>query len=225
MGAANHLKVLRHHGLFTHHGIDLGDGTVAHYLEGKAIIRSSAKEFCKGETYSVVMHENSSPTEITLTRAISRIGEKRYNLLFNNCEHFATWCKTGKHRSHQMEDWLKNSSLGAIAFGQLMPAAIFTGLSFLLKKSLADESSREKAQKTLHNLKKFKKTLIDKLEYTLEEVESWIKQDASTNQTQDARQISKSLLLKGQNLADQLSTIENVEAQITSLLNTSNTKN
>jgi len=31
-----------------------------------------------------------------LDRARSRIGESDYNLLLNNCEHFARWCKTGK---------------------------------------------------------------------------------------------------------------------------------
>ena len=25
-----------------------------------------------------------------------------YNLVTNNCEHFANWCKTGKHKSKQM---------------------------------------------------------------------------------------------------------------------------
>ena len=29
-----------------------------------------------------------------LERAMSRLGERKYNLLANNCEHFATWCKT-----------------------------------------------------------------------------------------------------------------------------------
>jgi len=225
MGVADHLKVLRQHGLFTHHGIDLGDGTVAHYLEGKAIIRSSTKEFCKGETYSVVIHTDSSPTGITLRRAMSRIGEQRYNLLFNNCEHFATWCKTGKHRSNQMEDWLEGSSLGAIAIGQLMPAALFTGLNLLLKKGLNDESSREKAQEAIKNLRVLKKVLIYKLESTLEEVENWIRKEKYTNKSQDSRQSSQTFLIKGQNLADQLNAIENVEAQITSLLNTTNSKN
>ena len=35
MSAADHVQVPRHHGLFMHHGIDLGDGTIVHYLEGK----------------------------------------------------------------------------------------------------------------------------------------------------------------------------------------------
>ena len=47
-----------------------------------------------------------SSTE-TVERAKSRIGEDRYNLLFNNCEHFAIWCKTGIEESHQINNLLE----------------------------------------------------------------------------------------------------------------------
>ena len=48
MAAADHLQAPRQHGLFNHHGIDLGDGTVAHYLEGREILRSPVEEFSRG---------------------------------------------------------------------------------------------------------------------------------------------------------------------------------
>lgn len=38
----------------------------------------------------------------TVSRAKSRLGENAYNVLLNNCEHFAIWCKTGVHVSHQV---------------------------------------------------------------------------------------------------------------------------
>lgn len=41
-----------------------------------------------------------SPTE-TVERAKSKLGQKEYNLMINNCEHFAIWCKTGLAESHQ----------------------------------------------------------------------------------------------------------------------------
>ncbi len=40
--------------------------------------------------------------EETVARARSRIGETSYNLLTNNCEHFAIWCKTGVSESIQI---------------------------------------------------------------------------------------------------------------------------
>ncbi|MBW4477411.1 MAG: lecithin retinol acyltransferase family protein [Tolypothrix brevis GSE-NOS-MK-07-07A] len=42
---------------------------------------------------------------IILQRAKRRLGEKEYNLFYNNCEHFAHYCKTGEHRSRQVESY------------------------------------------------------------------------------------------------------------------------
>jgi len=39
----------------------------------------------------------------TVKRARSCIGQKGYNLLTNNCEHFSIWCKTGVKESEQIE--------------------------------------------------------------------------------------------------------------------------
>ena len=78
MGLADHLTVPRQHGLFIHHGIDLGDGTIAHYLEGTEILRSPLKDFSKGEQPRIVNHPTSCPKEETLSRAMSRIGEKKF---------------------------------------------------------------------------------------------------------------------------------------------------
>ena len=54
-----------------------------------------------------------SPEE-TVARAESRVGETKYNLAFNNCEHFALWCKTGIHESIQVEDALKYLLFGGL---------------------------------------------------------------------------------------------------------------
>jgi hypothetical protein len=51
-----------------------------------------------------------SPEE-TVQRALGRLGENKYNLVFNNCEHFAIWCKTGISESHQVNDVLKTIPL------------------------------------------------------------------------------------------------------------------
>ncbi len=47
-----------------------------------------------------------SPEE-TVQRARSKIGERQYNLLFNNCEHFAVWCKTGLSESRQINELIR----------------------------------------------------------------------------------------------------------------------
>lgn len=51
-----------------------------------------------------------SPEE-TVQRARERSGESKYNLVTNNCEHFAIWCKTGISESHQV-----NEILGELPF-------------------------------------------------------------------------------------------------------------
>ena len=43
-----------------------------------------------------------SPEE-TVVRALSRLGEDKYSLVLNNCEHFAIWCKTGVSESLQVD--------------------------------------------------------------------------------------------------------------------------
>ena len=218
MAAADHLRVPRQHGLFLHHGIDLGDGTVAHYLEGREILRSPLEEFSRGQEVSVVSHDQASPAGVTLRRAMSRIGEQNYNLLFNNCEHFANWCKTGRHRSGQVEDWLHTGSLGALALGQLMPAALLTGLGLLLRKGLIDEASKERARQGLVQLQRLRQTLLEKLESTLEQAEVWLKGMPGQGADDRLDRRGRQLLLTGRTIADELAAVEDLETRIRTLL-------
>jgi hypothetical protein len=52
--------------------------------------------------------------EETVRRARSRLGERKYNLVFNNCEHFALWCKTGIAKSSQVNEAVKLLSASAV---------------------------------------------------------------------------------------------------------------
>ena len=219
MAAADHLSVPRQHGLFLHHGIDMGDGTIAHYLEGREILRSPLEEFKRGLETSVVEHDHPSPAGVTLRRAMSRIGEQRYNLLFNNCEHFASWCKTGRHQSGQVESFLHTSSLGALALGQLMPAALLTGLRLLLKRGLVNEQSRDRARRGLLQLKKLRQSLLNQLEGTLEQAEGWIRGGPNSGASDRYGGQGRKLLKAGQSLADELAAVEELEQRISDLLN------
>jgi hypothetical protein len=42
------------------------------------------------------------PEEVAAARAVSRLGERGYSIYANNCEHFASWCKTGTDQSSQV---------------------------------------------------------------------------------------------------------------------------
>jgi len=222
--AADHLIVKRQHGLFHHHGIDLGDGTVAHYLEGHQILRSSFQNFCCGEKVDVIVHANAYPTAITLQRAISRIGEERYNLLFNNCEHFANWCKTGRHKSLQVEKFINTSKKGAQVISQLMPDELLSGFHLMLGKRLSDEIILQGAEKKLKQLAKLRKRLINKLESTLEQAEKYVQTDLNKKASKRNQSHTRTLMLRGQALADELTAIGDLEERINQLLNKSDTQ-
>jgi hypothetical protein len=207
MAAADHLQVPRQHGLFNHHGIDLGDGTVAHYLEGRAILLSVV-------TYNP---DDCSTPRVTLRRAMSRLGEQNYNLLFNNCEHFAHWCKTGRHRSEQVENWLHTGSLGALALGQFVPAAVLTGARVLLRQGLRlNDAQLEKgkalARRSIEQLDGLRLKLQNRLEQELARAEQrW-------NQGEQQSQGFETLRLAAQKLADQLSEVEELEDKLERML-------
>ena len=191
MPAAAHLQVPRQHGLFLHHGIDLGDGSVAHYLEGREILRSPLAEFSRGEPVCEVPYPASScsPVGVTLRRAMGRLGEQNYNLLFNNCEHFAHWCKTGRHRSAQVESWL--------------PAAVFSGARLLLRQNNHLEKGKELALRSLAQLDQLRLSLQEKLEAELAKAEArW------------GEERFAALRLAAQRLADQLAEVEELEERL-----------
>ncbi|MFO0104406.1 MAG: lecithin retinol acyltransferase family protein [Cyanobium sp.] len=213
MAAADHLQAPRQHGLFLHHGIDRADGTVAHYLEGREILRSPLQEFSREQPMSVVAYPEGScsPTGVTLRRAMGRLGEQDYNLLFNNCEHFAHWCKTGRHRSTQVEDWLHTGSLGALAFGQWLPAAVLSGARLLLRQGVRLDALRidreqleqgvDLARRSLEQLEGLRQSLQEKLDGELARAEArW-----GEGQFEGLRRAT-------QKLADQLAEVEDLEA-------------
>jgi hypothetical protein len=219
MAAADHLQVPRQHGLFNHHGIDLGDGTVAHYLEGREILRSPRQEFSRSQPIVVVDYPEGecSAAGVTLRRAMGRLGEQNYNLLFNNCEHFAHWCKTGRHRSSQVENWLHTGSLGALALGQFLPAAVLTGARVLLRQGLRLnddqlEKGRALALRSVQQLDALRLKLQNRLEAELARAEQrWSRGEQESPGFETLR-------LAAQKLADQLSEVEELEAQLEHLL-------
>ncbi|WP_115009686.1 lecithin retinol acyltransferase family protein [Synechococcus sp. N5] len=199
MAAADHLEVPRQHGLFNHHGIDLGDGTVAHYLEGREILRSPLEEFSQRQPLRVISHVEASPVGVTLRRAMGRLGEQDYNLLFNNCEHFATWCKTGRHRSSQVNSVLERAS----NWSGLMPSALMRGLELLVQRGLLDDDARAMARRGVERLERLRLSLLHKLEGLLE---------------QAGKGSDQRLLLTGQSLADELAAVEDLKQRIDALL-------
>ncbi|NEQ71745.1 MAG: NC domain-containing protein [Okeania sp. SIO2C9] len=94
-------------GVYEHHGIDYGDGTVIHYRKGTETIERTSKEyFTDRRKVYVKRYPVRYIADTVIQRAESRLGERKYNIVFNNCEHFATWCITGVSHSQQVKNFI-----------------------------------------------------------------------------------------------------------------------
>ena len=120
MARGDHIYVQR--SVYTHHGIDAGDGTVIHFTgePGQAkvdasIARSAMDDFLKGGDLKVRRYGKRDDPDTTMTRAESKLGETNYHLVTNNCEHFATWCCTGRPASEQVRGVGSLTAHGAVA--------------------------------------------------------------------------------------------------------------
>jgi len=97
---------------FRHYGIDVGDGTAVHFTGDRFLVQSSARirktsiqrflscgklHVEKGVNYKFTRDE-------VVQRALKEVDGDfgGYNFIFNNCEHFANWCATGKKISKQV---------------------------------------------------------------------------------------------------------------------------
>jgi hypothetical protein len=92
---------------YFHCGIYEGDDSVIHFMSAENASKSkeSLEKFADGFPIFIVEFPNEkcfSPDEV-VDRARSRLNEAGYNLPLNNCDHLATWCKTGKHCSIQVD--------------------------------------------------------------------------------------------------------------------------
>lgn len=120
MSKANYGDIIYvNHLLYQHFGIYLSDNCIIHYdgkqddlLLRKMYVRvTDIERFLNGKkNYKVkqIKNRNYSSDEV-VKRAKSKIGSQDFNIILNNCEHFANWCKTGNRKSNQV-----NLVLGAV---------------------------------------------------------------------------------------------------------------
>lgn len=101
----DHLKVL--YGGYSHHCIYIGWDEVIHLSKQSGCVEQvSLERFRDGRVQIwVVPSPRTFPEVEVVRRAKSRLGEGDYDLLSNNCEHFANWCRSGKSLSRQVERW------------------------------------------------------------------------------------------------------------------------
>jgi hypothetical protein len=60
---------------------------------------------------------NETQRNDAINRAMTRLNEKAYNLILNNCEHYANWVQSGLPKSVQVEDIGKALALSGASIG------------------------------------------------------------------------------------------------------------
>ena len=105
---------------YSHHGLYVGNNQVIHYQgpfsgdESCQVVCTSLEYFTEGKDFRIRHHHQQRfSRDASVDRAYSRLGESRYSLLFNNCEHFVMWCIDDEHTSSQV-----NRAVTAVATTQ-----------------------------------------------------------------------------------------------------------
>lgn len=109
----DHVRVSR--GIYSHHAIYIGDGWLIEFgsgIFGGAVAYVDWDFFAKGAEVMLV----GSGGWPAVHRAKSQLGRNDFDLISRNCEHFASWCATGRWESGQV----KTVATGAVAALLLM---------------------------------------------------------------------------------------------------------
>ena len=103
-------------GLYRHYGVYVGNNRVVHFAAKKEnetnakdahIQETDLSYFIRGDVLEIEPERHGQSifsAADTVARAKSLVGQGKgeYNLVFNNCEHFAIWCATGMPVSSQV---------------------------------------------------------------------------------------------------------------------------
>ena len=108
LNPGDHIYVRRKALLYSHHGIYAGEGQVIHFKgavkekKDPVVIKTDIENFLNGGKLKRRNYKRRLPHIETLRIAKEHLSEEGYSLAFNNCEHFATYCATGKKKSVQV---------------------------------------------------------------------------------------------------------------------------
>jgi hypothetical protein len=107
-------------GGYSHHGIYVGNGNVVHYaglarsFHPGPVEETTMASFAAGHDVGIEPSDRPIYEEKeAVDRARSRLGENRYSVLTNNCEHFCAWCIYGQAHSQQVDECLAHPCAGA----------------------------------------------------------------------------------------------------------------
>jgi cell wall-associated NlpC family hydrolase len=108
LNPGDHVYVKRRGILYSHHGIYAGDGKVIHYTgeekekRDPLVTETTMGDFLKGGKLRRRDYKKRLPHSESLRIAKGHLSRNGYSLAFNNCEHFASYCVSGKKRSKRV---------------------------------------------------------------------------------------------------------------------------
>ncbi len=115
----DHIYVKRSSRLYKHHGIYIGHGKVIH-VSGSIrekmhpeVRGTDLSSFLKGGTLRRRVYKKRLPASKAIRIAKKQLRNGSYSMIWNNCEHFATYSVTGKKKSRQVKRVL--SGLATVA--------------------------------------------------------------------------------------------------------------
>ena len=126
----DHIFVRRKGMLYSHHGIYAGERAVIHYKgadkekRDPAVIITDIDNFLNGGKLRRRNYKERLPYSESLRIAREHLSKKGYSLPFNNCEHFATYCATGKKKSKQVRRAIGIFTITIVATGSFILKAI-----------------------------------------------------------------------------------------------------
>jgi len=111
---------------YIHHGIYTGGGRVIHYSGFSRGWRRGPVEEVTLEAFSsgrpIAVRDNAGACftgAACVERARMRLGENRFSLWTNNCEHFCSWCLYDASRSAQTEAMRARLRVVRVVLGRL----------------------------------------------------------------------------------------------------------
>ena len=99
------------------------------------------------EPVYIIKHDRCHDPETVVSRAKSKLGERKYNPFTNNCEHFALWSKTGISSSEQINNVKDALEIGVNDVKDTLPGALSalanTGVKEIVKTEVSREVTKE----------------------------------------------------------------------------------
>ena len=104
----DHVYVKRTTRHYKHHGIYIGHGKVIHVSgsirekRDPEVRETDLSTFLNGGILRRRVYKKRLPASETIRIAKQQLHNKHFSIVRNNCEHFATFCVTGKKKSFQV---------------------------------------------------------------------------------------------------------------------------